>query len=88
MIKRYEVASGGDSVDMTPSNDGPWVRLEDFMPLQDSVLRAIIERECGPVQRISDLLWAIDVARAVERAHGIWPNVVLRGANGGTKEAR
>ena len=40
-------------------------------PLTDEDLRFLIERECGPVQRIGDMLWAIEVARAVEQAHGI-----------------
>ena len=40
-------------------------------PKTDDELRALIERECGPVQRIGDMLWAVEVARAVERAHGI-----------------
>lgn len=40
-------------------------------PLAESQLRALIERECGPVQRISDMTWAIAIARAIERVHGI-----------------
>ena len=39
--------------------------------LPETELRSLIERECGPVQRIGDMLWAVEVARAVERAHGI-----------------
>ena len=31
----------------------------------DEWLHTVIERECGPVQRISDMLWAVEVARAV-----------------------
>lgn len=41
------------------------------MPLADGELRTLIERECGSVQRMGDMLWAVKVARAVERAHGI-----------------
>lgn len=40
-------------------------------PKTEDQLRALIERECGPVQRMGDMLWALEVARAVERAHGI-----------------
>lgn len=44
-------------------------------PLADDELRKLIELECGPMQRIPDMLWvierAIEIARAVERAHGI-----------------
>lgn len=40
-------------------------------PMPDEELRGLIERECGPVQRMGDMLWAVEVARAVERAHGI-----------------
>lgn len=36
--------------------------------LSDEQLRSIIERECGPVQRMGDMLWAVEVARAIERA--------------------
>jgi len=43
-------------------------------PMTKDELRAIIERECGPVQRIGDMLWAVQVARAVERAYGIISN--------------
>lgn len=40
-------------------------------PMTDDELRTLIERECGPVQRMEDMLWAVKVARAVEHAYGI-----------------
>lgn len=36
--------------------------------MNESELRALIERECGPVQRISDMLWAVEVARVAMAA--------------------
>jgi hypothetical protein len=41
-------------------------------PKTDIFLMAMIDRECGPVPRIRDMLWAVEVARATERAHGIF----------------
>ena len=41
------------------------------VPKTEDELRTLIERECGPVQRMGDMLLAVEVARAVERAHGI-----------------
>jgi len=43
-------------------------------PMTEDELRTLIERECGPVQRLGDMLWAVQVARAVERAYGIISN--------------
>ena len=74
MLERFDVAPGGSSTNMTPSKDGEWVRFDDVgCQIPDEALRALIERECGPVQRIGDMLWAIEIARVVERAHGITP---------------
>lgn len=36
--------------------------------LTDEQMRSLIERECGPVQRMGDMLWAVEVGRAVELA--------------------
>ena len=36
--------------------------------MEDKELRALIERECGPVQCIGDMLLAVEVARAAMAA--------------------
>lgn len=41
---------------------GASVQLPAFT---EAELRGIIERECGPVQKMGDMLWAEEVARAV-----------------------
>jgi hypothetical protein len=46
-------------------------------PMTEQELRALIEREFGPAQSTSDMLWAIEVARAVERVYGITDNAEL-----------
>ena len=40
-------------------------------PMSDRELCALIEREGGQALGMADMLWAVRVARAVERAYGI-----------------
>ena len=36
--------------------------------MTEDELRSMIERECGPVQSVSDMLWAVEVARVAMAA--------------------
>ncbi len=42
--------------------DGINRKGEKVRQMTEDELRSLIERECGPVQRVSDMLWAVEVA--------------------------